>query len=66
MLKQLAAHGKPLVLAALGSPYVAAPFPEASLRLTTYSTVPPSETALAKVLFGEIPAAGKLVVTLPE
>jgi beta-N-acetylhexosaminidase len=66
MIEQLAEHGKPLVFAALGSPYISTPYKSAALRLTTYSTVPPSETALAKVLFGELPATGKLVATLPE
>lgn len=63
---QLSALGKPVIFAALGNPYIATPYRDAALRLTTYSNISPSESALAKVLFGQIPASGKLVATLPE
>ena len=59
LLERLMGAGKPVVLAALGNPFLVRAYPEAVLALATYSTVPVSETALAKVLFGEIQATGK-------
>jgi len=53
------------VLVALGSPYVAAGFPQAQNYLCTFSGVPVSETAAVKALFGEIPIHGRLPVTIP-
>lgn len=47
------------ILAALGNPFLTRAYPGAWLHLTTYSTVPASEIALAKALFGEIPASGQ-------
>ena len=59
LLERLMGAGKPVVLAALGNPFLVRAYPEAVLALTTYSTVPVSETALVKVLFGERQATGK-------
>jgi beta-N-acetylhexosaminidase len=56
---------KPVVLAALGSPYLLRAFPDVAVYLTSYSTVPPSEIAVVKALLGEIPFAGKLPVSIP-
>jgi beta-N-acetylhexosaminidase len=53
------------VLAAIGSPYVLASFPNASAALATFSTVPTSEVAIVKALFGEIPVTGHTPVTVP-
>lgn len=50
---------------AFGSPYIAADFPLIENYLCAYSHVPPSETAAAKALFGEIPIQGHLPVTIP-
>jgi len=59
LLERLTGEGKPVVLAALGNPFLVRGYPGATLALTTYSTVPVSETALVKVLFGEIQPKGK-------
>ena len=59
------ASRKPVALAALGNPYLLRNFPDVSAYLTTYSTVPPSEVATVKALFGEIPIHGKLPVSIP-
>jgi len=59
LLERLMGAGKPVVLAALGNPFLVRAYPGATLAMTTYSTVPVSETALVKVLFGEIQATGK-------
>jgi beta-N-acetylhexosaminidase len=55
----------PVTLASLGNPYLVRSFPGAKAYLTTYSTAPTSEAALAKALFGEIPIKGHLPVTIP-
>lgn len=64
-VESLLAAGKPVVLIALGNPYLVRSFPAVQAYLTTYSTVPPSETAAAKALFGEIGVTGRLPVTIP-
>jgi beta-N-acetylhexosaminidase len=57
---------KPMVLMALGNPYLLRNYPDVPAYLTTYSTVPPSEIAALKALLGEIPISGKLPVTIPN
>lgn len=59
LLEKLMASGKPVILAALGNPFLVQAYPTAALSLTTYSTVTVSEIALVKALAGEIPAGGK-------
>jgi beta-N-acetylhexosaminidase len=65
-LEDVIATGRPVILVALGNPYLVRAFPGVSAYLTTYSTVPPSETAAVKALFGEIPIRGRLPVTIPD
>ncbi len=65
LLDALIAGGRPVVLIALGNPYLVRNFPGVGAYMTTYSTVPPSESAAVKALFGEIPFRGKLPVTIP-
>jgi beta-N-acetylhexosaminidase len=57
---------KPMVLMAMGNPYLMRNYPDVPAYLTTYSTVPPSEIAALKALLGEIPINGKLPVTIPN
>jgi beta-N-acetylhexosaminidase len=57
--------GPTTVVVSLGSPYVAAGFPQTQNYLCTFSGVPASETAAVKALFGEIPIHGRLPVTIP-
>ncbi|MBI2684926.1 MAG: hypothetical protein HYX27_01320 [Acidobacteria bacterium] len=59
LLEKLMGAGKRVILAAMGNPFLVRSYPDAALALTTYSTVPVSETALVKVLLGEMPANGK-------
>jgi len=61
----LLAGQTPVLLAALGSPYLVHSFPQVSAYLTTFSTTETSETAFIRALFGEIPITGKLPVTIP-
>jgi beta-N-acetylhexosaminidase len=64
-IEALAGTGKPLTLVALGSPYLLRNFPGVTAYLATFSSVPPSEIAAAKALFGEIPIRGRLPVSIP-
>jgi beta-N-acetylhexosaminidase len=65
LLNSLLETGKPVILVALGNPYLLRSFPAVAAYLTTYSPVAPSEVAAAKALFGEIPIRGRLPVTIP-
>ena len=50
---------------ALGNPYLLRNFPSVAAYLATFSTVPPSETAALKALWGEINVSGHLPVSIP-
>ncbi len=65
LMTKLIASGKPMTLVALGNPYLLRNFPDVSAYMTTYSTVPPSEIAAVKALFGEISIEGRLPITIP-
>jgi beta-N-acetylhexosaminidase len=54
------------VVAAMGSPYVIAQFPEIQTYLCTYSNMKVSENSAVKALFGEIAISGRLPVTIPN
>jgi beta-N-acetylhexosaminidase len=56
---------KPVVMVAMGNPYLLRSFPQADAYVATYSTVPPSEISAVRALFGAIPVTGKLPVTIP-
>lgn len=64
-LNGLIAGKVPVILVALGNPYLVRAFPNVRAYLTTYSPTPTSEAALAKALFGEIAITGHLPVTIP-
>lgn len=65
LLERLAALGKPTALVALGNPYLLRSFPDVDAYLATYSTVPVSEAAAVRALFGEIAITGRLPVSIP-
>jgi beta-N-acetylhexosaminidase len=65
LLEALIAAGKPVVMVALGNPYLLRHFGNVTAYLATYSTVEPSEAAAVKALFGEIEIRGRLPVTIP-
>jgi beta-N-acetylhexosaminidase len=65
IVESLIDSGKPVALIALGNPYLLRSFPEVSAYLATFSTVPPSELAAIRALFGEINITGRLPVTIP-
>jgi beta-N-acetylhexosaminidase len=64
-IEAIEAAGKPVVMVALGSPYLLRNFPNVTAYLATFSSVPPSETAAVKALWGEIPIRGHLPVSIP-
>lgn len=55
----------PVVLVSFGNPYLLRAFPKVSAYLAAFSTVPPSETAAVKALFGENAITGHLPVSIP-
>jgi len=59
LIERLLAAGKPVVIGALGNPFLVRAFPQAALALTTYSTVPVSETSFAKTLTGALQPTGR-------
>jgi len=65
LIENLLATKKPVMLMALGNPYLLRTFAGVSAYLTTYSSVPVAEVAAVKALFGEIAIGGKLPVTIP-
>ena len=65
LIQDLIVTNKPVVLLALGNPYLLRNFPDVAAYLALYSTVPPSEIAAAKALFGAISIGGKLPVSIP-
>jgi beta-N-acetylhexosaminidase len=65
LIQNLIATKKPVVLLALGNPYLLRNFPDVAAYVAMYSTVPPAEIAAAKALFGAIPVSGKLPVSIP-
>jgi beta-N-acetylhexosaminidase len=56
----------PVVAVALRMPYDVTAYPEVPTYACTYSILRPALDALADALWGEIPFAGKLPVTLPR
>jgi len=64
-MESILAAGKPVALVALGNPYLLRSFPNVAAYVATFSTVPPSEYAAVKALFGEIKIGGHLPVTIP-
>jgi beta-N-acetylhexosaminidase len=63
---ELIATGKPVAFVALGNPYLLRNFPKVAAYLATFSTVPPSETAAVKALWGEIAIRGRMPVSIPD
>ncbi|HEX3877207.1 MAG TPA: glycoside hydrolase family 3 N-terminal domain-containing protein [Bryobacteraceae bacterium] len=64
-LESMISSGKPVTMVALGNPYLMRNFPNVTAYLATFSTVPPSEVAAVKALWGEIAITGHLPVTIP-
>jgi len=65
VVETLESSGKPLAFVALGNPYLLRNFSNVGAYLATFSTVPPSERAAVKALWGEIDISGHLPVSIP-
>ncbi len=66
LVNAILGSGVPTIAVALRMPYDLAVYPSAPTFACTYSILPPSVEALAKALWGEIPFAGRLPVSIPE
>jgi CubicO group peptidase (beta-lactamase class C family) len=65
LVNELLAAGKPVVVAAFGSPYLISRFPEATTWVAHFSTSDVSQRAVARAIFGQVAIGGKLPVTVP-
>jgi beta-N-acetylhexosaminidase len=65
MVRELLRTNIPTIIAALRLPYDLMAFPEAPTYLCTYSILEPSMRALAKTVFGQNQARGRLPVSIP-
>jgi beta-glucosidase-like glycosyl hydrolase/CubicO group peptidase (beta-lactamase class C family) len=64
-VNQLIAAGKPTVVAGFGSPYLIERFPNAPTWLAEFATNDVSQRAAGRALFGQVPIAGKIPVSVP-
>jgi len=65
LMDLLLKHGVPVVAVALRMPYDLRSYPAAPTYLCTYSILPPSLDALARILCGKTAATGRLPVSIP-
>jgi len=65
LVHELIATGKPVIGIAVYNPYDVLAFPQLTTYLVTYEYTQPALQAVARVLFGEIPARGHLPVSIP-
>jgi beta-glucosidase-like glycosyl hydrolase/CubicO group peptidase (beta-lactamase class C family) len=61
----LLAAGKPVIVACFGSPYLLERFPNTKTWIAAFSTSEIAQRGLGRALFGEVPVAGRLPVTIP-
>jgi beta-N-acetylhexosaminidase len=64
LVKALAARGTPAIAVAMRAPWDVATYPAGVTAIATYSILPDSLDALAAAMFGVIPFAGRLPVTV--
>ncbi|HUO35501.1 MAG TPA: glycoside hydrolase family 3 N-terminal domain-containing protein [Candidatus Acidoferrum sp.] len=64
-VNQMLTAGKPVIVAAFGSPYLISLFPNVKTWVAEFSTNPVSQTAVASAIFGQTPIGGKIPVTVP-
>ena len=65
LVKELLSMGKPVVGIAAYNPYDLLAFPELGTYLVTYEYTSPAFAAVARILFGEVQAQGRLPVSIP-
>ncbi|MDT7807267.1 MAG: beta-N-acetylhexosaminidase [Acidobacteriota bacterium] len=64
-VRHLIAAGKPVAVVAFSGPYLVRQFPKAPAMLVAYGTEDVAQAAAVRVLFGEVPARGRLPVSVP-
>ncbi len=64
-LQKLTEGHAPVVLVAVGNPYLLAAFPKVAAYLATFSITAPSEFSAVKALFGQIAITGRTPVSIP-
>ncbi|MDT5272538.1 MAG: beta-N-acetylhexosaminidase [Acidobacteriota bacterium] len=64
-VRKLVAAGKPVAVVAFSGPYLVRQFPEAKAFMVAYGIEDVAQEAAARVLFGDVPARGRLPVTVP-
>ena len=55
----------PVVMVAVGNPYLLAAFPKVAAYLATFSITVPSELSAVKALFGQMAITGRMPVSIP-
>jgi beta-N-acetylhexosaminidase len=65
LMQSLLAGQAPVVMVALGNPYLLRMYPHVSSYVATFSPTITAEVAAVKALFGEIAMSGKLPVSIP-
>ena len=64
-VRRLILMGKPVVVVAFGSPYLVRQLPAAPAYVAAYAIEDVAQSAAVRVLFGEVPARGRLPVSVP-
>lgn len=64
-VRRLAASGKPVAVVAFSGPYLVRQFPDATAFMVAYGIEDVAQEAATRVLFGDVPARGRLPVTVP-
>lgn len=64
-IAKLTEGAAPVVIVAMGNPYLLSAFPKTAAYLATFSSTAPSEASAVKALFGEISISGRMPVTIP-
>jgi beta-N-acetylhexosaminidase len=65
LAQQIFHAGKPVITVGLGSPYLIENFPQAETWLAAFGISDVAQISIARALFGQIPIAGHLPVTIP-
>jgi beta-N-acetylhexosaminidase len=65
LIDQIYKSGKPVITAALGSPYLIERFPQAQTWLSAFGISDVAQISIAHAIFGQIPIRGHLPVTIP-
>jgi beta-N-acetylhexosaminidase len=65
LAERLYTSGKPVITLGFGSPYLIERFPHAQTWLAAFGISDVAQISIARALFGQIPAHGRLPVTIP-